>query len=284
MFFKDGLVCDRKRIQGKDHLVPLEPQPSASCVRHVTRYDYKLKRCDTYSKRITVVVGSPIYLCEYLGTMPVDCVSHGNCKQEGTQYVRTRPAVTQAIRQQCRESKHNPKKIFDTMTSTAAEESECPRNLKQVQNASVEVNEQLRDKNLRGTNNLADEMLTLCSMVKDNDFVRTVTFNSEHAPCAILYTKEQLADVKRFCGADAPDNVRRVLCVDRTFNVSSLFLTLTVFKNMSVVHSSTRQPPIFLGPMFLHGDGAFVSYLTFFMSMRGALDSDVHATEHRYAS
>jgi len=165
------------------------------------------------------------------------------------------------------------------MTSTAAEESECPRNLKQVQNASVEVNEQLRDKNLRGTNNLADEMLTLCSMVKDNDFVRTVTFNSEHAPCAILYTKEQLADVKRFCGADAPDNVISVLCVDRTFNVSSLFLTLTVFKNMSVVHSSTRQPPIFLGPMFLHGDGAFVSYLTFFMSMRGALDSDVHATE-----
>ena len=48
---------------------------------------------------------------------------------------------------------------------------------------------------------------------------------------------------------------------------------------MSVVRSSTRQPPIFLGPMFLHGDGAFVSYLTFFMSMRGALDSDVHATE-----
>ena len=31
--------------------------------------------------------------------------------------------------------------------------------------------------------------------------------------------------------------------------------------------------------MFLHGDGAFISYLTFFMSMRGALDSDVHATE-----
>jgi len=122
-------------------------------------------------------------------------------------------------------------------------------------------------------------MLTLCSFVKDNDFVRSVTFAVEHAPCVVLYTKEQLHDVKRFCGADAPDSVRNVLCVDRTFNASSLFLTLTVFKNMSVVRRSTQQPPIFLGPMFLHGDGSFATYLTFFMSLRGVLDTDVHATE-----
>ena len=52
--------------------------------------------------------------------------------------------------------------------------------------------------------------------------------------CHILYTDKQLSDVKRFCGSDAPDDIRSVLCVDRTFNVSSLFLTMTVFKN--IVH------------------------------------------------
>ena len=31
--------------------------------------------------------------------------------------------------------------------------------------------------------------------------------------------------------------------------------------------------------MFLHGDGSFVTYLAFFMSLRGILDVDVHATE-----
>ena len=254
LFVKDGLVCDRKRIQGKEHLVPLDPQPDAASVRHVTRYDYKLKRDETYSKRITVIVGCSVYLCEYLCTMPENYASHGNCKKEDAQYVRTRPAVTEAIKQKCRESKLKPKMVFEAMQKTAEKETQCPRNLKQVQNVSVEVNEELREKNLRGTNNLADEMLTLCSMVKDNEFVRSVTFNSEHAPCAILYTKEQLEDIKRFCGADAADNVRSILCVDRTFNVSSLFLTVTVFKNMSVVRSNTRRPPI-----FLHGDGAFVT-------------------------
>ena len=33
------------------------------------------------------------------------------------------------------------------------------------------------------------------------------------------------------------------------------------------------------GSMFLHGDGSFVTYLTFFMSLRGILDANVHATE-----
>ena len=32
------------------------------------------------------------------------------------------------------------------------------------------------------TNNLADEMLSLCSVVIQNEFVRAVTFSAEHAP------------------------------------------------------------------------------------------------------
>ena len=69
--------------------------------------------------------------------------------------------------------------------------------------------------------------------------------------------------------------------MDGTFNVSSLFLTLTVFKNRSVVRRTTMQPPIFLGPMFLHGDGSFLTYLTFFMFLRGVLDTDLHAAEFK---
>ena len=109
----------------------------------------------------------------------------------------------------------------------------------------------------------------------------SVIKDSRHALALVCspVVYKQLADVKRFCGADAPDNIRSVLCVDRTVNVSSLFLTLTVFKHMSVVRNANRQPPIFLGPMFLHGDGSFVTYLQFFMTLRGALDTDVQATE-----
>jgi len=279
LYERNGLVCDRKRVDGRDQLVPLDPQPEMASVRTVNRYDYKLKRCVSYRKRITIVSGSSAYLVEYLGSFPTEIASHGNSKNDGSEYVRTHPEVLQAVEKKCRETKNKPNQIFNAMQLSAHTEQQCPRNLKQVQNVSSAVTEELISEQKRGTNNLADEMLSLCSMVTQNDFVRTVTFSAEHAPCAILYTKEQMADVKRFYGAESPDNIRSVLCVDRTFNVSSLFLTLTVFKHMSVVRSGNRQPPIFLGPMFLHGDGSFVTYLLFFMTLRGALDTDVQATE-----
>ena len=279
LYEKNGQVCDRKRVDGKDTLVPLEPQPERSCVRKVTRYYHKLKRCDTYTKRITLVSGSNGYLCEYLGTFPDATANHGNCTlPDGSEYVRTNPKVIAAIQESCTKTKLKPKQIY-TDLNLDSDESTCARNLRQVQNVSAMVNAQLIATKAKGTNNLADEMLTLCSEVVKKDFVRNVSFASNHAPCVVLYTTEQLSDVKRFCGADAPDNVRSVLSVDRTFNVSSLFLTLTVFKNNSVLRRSTMQPPVFMGPMFLHGDGQFMTYLTFFMFLRGVLDSSPQASE-----
>ena len=264
LFEMDGLVCDRKRVNGKDQLLPVEPQPNPECVRKVSRYYYKLKRCDTYKKRITMLSGCKAYLCEYIGTFPDDVNSHGNSLSAGTQYIRTRPEVLATIKEKCTTTKQKPNQTYTAMSLKAADEFTCPRNLKQVQNVSASVNGELVSNQKRGTNNLADEMQSLCSLVTAGDFVRSVCFTSEHAPCVIMYTDEQLSDVKRFCGSDAPDNIRSVLCVDRTFNVSSLFLTLTVFKNNSVLRCNTMRPPIFIGPMFLHGDGQYITYLQFF--------------------
>ena len=58
------------------------------------------------------------------------------------------------------------------MQLDAPTEQQCPRNLKQVKNVSGAVTEELISERKRGTNNLADEMLSLCSMVTQNDFVR----------------------------------------------------------------------------------------------------------------
>ena len=279
MYERQNLICDRKRVNGKECLIPIEPQPDPSSVKKVTRYFSKLKRCPTYTKRVTVLSGSTAYLCEYFGKFPTDVSAHGNSTDDGSEYVRTHPEVMQSIRQQCLSGNVKPSHIHTRMVVGSDDDTTCPRNLKQVQNVSVAVNAQLIDSKQRGTSNLADEVMTLCSQVAESKFVRHVTFMSEHAPCVVVYTNEQLSDVKRVCGANAPDNVRSVLCVDRTFNVSSLFLTLTVFKNRSVVRRNTMQPPIFLGPMFLHGDGSFLTYLTFFMFLRGVLDTDLHAAE-----
>jgi len=200
--------------------------------------------------------------------------------RDGSEYVRTNPSVIAKVKQKCVETKLKPKQIYIQMTlGSDVSEQSYPRNLRQVQNVTAVVNAELKAQNVKGTNNLEDEMLTLCSEVVKNEFVRNVLLTANHTPCVVLYTNEQLSDVKHFCGANAPDNVRSVLAVDRTFNVSSLFLTLTVFKNTSVLRRSSMQPPVFLGPMFLHGDGQFITYLSFFMFLRGMLDNELHASE-----
>ena len=275
---KNGLVCARKRINGKDQLIALEPQPHPSTVRRITHYYYKLKRSPDYTKRITILHGCSVYVCEYLGIFPTDVSSHGNCASDGTEYVRVRPEVTASVKEHCTQTKAKPNQIYSTMVLDATDVS-CPRKKKQVQNISAAVTSNLINEKIRGTNNLADEMNTLCSLVVENDFVKNVSFTADHAPCVVLFTKEQLSDVKRFCGANAPDKMRSVLCVDRTFNLSSLFVTITVFKNQSVLRNTTMQPPIFLGPLFLHGDGQFMTYLTFFNFLRGMLDTDLYSSE-----
>ena len=70
--------------------------------------------------------------------------------------------------------------------------------------------------------------------------------------------------------------------VDRTFNLSSLFVTVTVFRHRKVVRKTTQEAPIFVGPMMLHGDGKFPTYLHFFSTLLGALNGNaVNAAEFR---
>jgi len=62
-------------------------------------------------------------------------------------------------------------------------------------------------------------------------------FVKGHAPSVVLYTQDQISDlIVRFCGGTASlESLCSVLSVDRTFNVSTLFSTVTVFKNKAVI-------------------------------------------------
>jgi len=63
---------------------------------------------------------------------------------------------------------------------------------------------------------------------------------------------------------------------------SSLFVTVTDFRHRKIVPKTIQEAPIFLGPMMLHGDGKFATYLNFFSTVCGALNSNcVDAAELR---
>ena len=128
--------------------------------------------------------------------------------------------------------------------------------------------------------NLADEMQSLMSRLSDpsEDFVRSVCMQLQQPPAVVLFTQEQIDDLRSLCAQDCTSSLRSVLSVDRTFNLSSLYVTLMVFKNKKVVRRSTQEPPIFVGPIMLHGDGKLPTYLHFFSSVSAALNGTTVAS------
>ena len=57
------------------------------------------------------------------------------------------------------------------------------------------------------TNNIADEMTTLCSRLTEDDFVQVVHFAKGHTPCVFMYTDQQIGDLRIACGKDTPPNL-----------------------------------------------------------------------------
>lgn len=81
----------------------------------------------------------------------------------------------------------------------------------------------------------------------------------------ILYSEEQMmslrTSIKNGC----------IIGIDRTFNVGSCYLTVTIFKNKSILKNETGEPPIMLGPMYLHWDGSYHTYQRFLSHLQSAL-------------
>jgi len=51
-----------------------------------------------------------------------------------------------------------------------------------------------------------------------------------------------------------------------------------VYKQTKVIRKKSQAPPIFIGPMMLHGDGKYSTYLNFFTTVNGALNGSELAT------
>lgn len=136
---------------------------------------------------------------------------------------------------------------------------------------------QLRDNGPKSSGNLADEVQRLMSRLTDpdEDFVRSVCVQLHQPPAIVLFTQNQIDDLRSLCSRECIPSLRSVLSVDRTFNLSSLFVTLMVFKNKRVVRRSSQEPPIFVGPLMLHGDGKLSTYLHFFTTVNAALNGTV---------
>ena len=116
----------------------------------------------------------------------------------------------------------------------------------------------------------ADQMAGLEQMQLTLPFIKLIFRSHGKVLCAVMYTNEQIADLRRFC-CSAPVGLSTVLCVDKTFNLSELHLTVTTFRHLAVTNQKTHEPPIFAGPMFLHGNSNTSTFFLFFQHLAGLL-------------
>jgi len=122
------------------------------------------------------------------------------------------------------------------------------------------------------------------TLLNSHPFVQKVSLTKDKSPTVLLYTEQMLSDMRRFCCQGNEGAPRSVLGVDRTFNLGPCYVTVVVYTCKAVVRNDTRSHPTFVGPMFMHWDGQYATYVEFFSAVRAMLDSAVSSTEVRMSS
>jgi len=112
------------------------------------------------------------------------------------------------------------------------------------------------------------------SRVNEDQFVRAVHATGNKPPCVVLYDNRQMDDLKCFCSSENPPSI---LGIDPKFKLAKCFVTVTTFKYVDAIRKKTCQPPIFLGPCYLHWDTTAATYAYFLYDLRSKLSCNADA-------
>jgi len=113
-----------------------------------------------------------------------------------------------------------------------------------------------------------DEVQVVLELIKTDDFIRRVFLQKDSVPSVILYTDRQIADIKGLC-FDRKNG--SVIGVDKTFNLGSVYVTASVYKNSALKRARSGDSHILLGPIFVHGRSDTDTYADFFGHLSGKL-------------
>ncbi|GFN82620.1 hypothetical protein PoB_000912600 [Plakobranchus ocellatus] len=162
------------------------------------------------------------------------------------------------------------KKAGDIYLSLSGDSFEGPTNKRQIYNAKARAKYQGQEHVHKA--NFADEVAAVEELQHTMPFVRLIIRQSQKTPCIILYTEDQLNDVKRFCCPPLPGD-STVLGIDKTFNLGSVHVMISVYKCLSVKRLRTDDFPVFCGPIFLHGNSDIETFFLFLHHLSGNLAS-----------
>lgn len=270
IFLRKGAYCRPRQVKGKMTYEPMVPQPDPDTIMEVHRYYTTLKGAPGYKRRITWIGSEadclPLVACvEYTGTAPATTSpQHGNAKVNTAPYRRTNPRTMARIRETCTTAA--PSKVYQELV----DDDYDVRDTQQVKNVKHKVVNPGSESSGR-RQNLADAMQKIDeTLLHSHPLVQATVRNKLKSPGIILYTEEQLQDFRRSCCAGAL-NVSTEVGVDKTLNLGLVHLTVIAFKQPSVTRKMTGEHPVFLGPMYLHGNSDMFSLLLFFQHLHGKL-------------
>ncbi|CAC5425436.1 unnamed protein product [Mytilus coruscus] len=161
----------------------LEPQPPQSDVITMHRYETVLKSNSAFKKHVSWFSStsdtklSDIALYEYQGTYVINSDNK----------VCTHPNIIPQVQSEFSDKK--PKEIFLKMNQDNS--MTAPRDTKQIKNAKYRQNKANQPSN---SNNIADEILEVLSMLNDHPFVQQVIYKKGQMPSILCYTEKQMTD------------------------------------------------------------------------------------------
>ena len=129
-----------------------------------------------------------------------------------------------------------PRKVFND-----ADVIDGPRNIKQVYDTKYRAKQRERPAGVhRG--NFADQIVEVENMADTHPFVQHVGKTKNKVPTIILFTTEQLEDLKRCC-CSGPNALTTVLGFDKTFNLGEVHVTVSAYRNIAVTRRDTGDHP-----------------------------------------
>lgn len=262
---KGEQFCYAKKVKGKKTFIPLEPQPSPESIIELVRTYSTLKKDSSYKRRVSrlgIGANNSIAVVEYFGKFP-GLAPHGNSKVN-TEYIRTPATVMSEMSDLLK--RENPLNVYNKLTLNN-DELHGPRNRKQVSNKKYNDKKKkciAENGQYISRGNIADHLNEIDNILADkNSIVKSVIRDNGKAPCIILYNDEQLDDIKKLCCSG-----QTILGIDKTFNLCEMHVTASCYKQISVNKENTGEPPIFLGPVYIHDNSDFESYSNFFNHLR----------------
>ena len=185
---------------------------------------------------------------------------HGNSRQTQQPFRATNKHILEKARQKLAQGKKPRVVQMEMMTRDPS--IDHPRNLRQLQNLDYAM---CKDYSTPCAT-ISDEILHVISAWPKSDFIQGLLWiHKECPPAIVLFKKQQIDDFVQMCTLENAQQFVTAGGFDKTYNISSAFLSALVFPYKKVEREGMHPGnwPTWLGPLLLHFRSDKATYTAF---------------------